>query len=76
MKTNELSAKKVRCSEGFCKKEVLKDFAKLTGKHLYQSSFLNKVDCFCLKFNPCLVSVLSIDIALIFIIDNTVKLLI
>ena len=58
MKTNELSAKKVRCSErfeNFFKKEVLKDFAKLTGKHLYQSSFLNKVDCFCLKFNPCLV---------------------
>ena len=55
MKTNELSAKKVRCSEVFCKKQVLKDFAKLTGKHLYQSSFLNKVDCFCLKFNPCLV---------------------
>ena len=55
MKMNQLSAKEVRCSEVFRRKDVLKDFAKLTGKHLYQSSFLNKVDCICLTFNPCLV---------------------
>ena len=27
----------------FCKKDVLKNFAKFTGKHLYQCLFLNKV---------------------------------
>ena len=27
----------------FCKKRVLRNFAKFTGKHLYQSLFLNKV---------------------------------
>ena len=27
----------------FCKKDVLKNFAKFTGKHLYESLFLNKV---------------------------------
>ena len=26
----------------FCKKDVLKDFAKFTGKHLFQNLFLNK----------------------------------
>ena len=44
--------------EVFCKKVVLKNFAKFTGKHLCQSLFFNKVadlrpatppsDCFCL----------------------------
>ena len=29
--------------EVFCKKGVLRNFAKLTGKHLYQSPFFNKV---------------------------------
>ena len=29
--------------EVFCKKDVLRNFAKLTGKHLCQSLFLNKV---------------------------------
>ena len=32
--------------EVFCKKIVLKTFAKFTGKHLYQSFLFNKVDCF------------------------------
>ena len=31
------------CPEVFCKKGVLKNFAKLTGKHQCQSLFLNKV---------------------------------
>ena len=30
-------------SEGFCKKGVLRIFAKFTGKHLYQSVFFNKI---------------------------------
>ena len=30
-------------SEEFCKKGVLKNFAKFTGKHLCQSLFFNKV---------------------------------
>ena len=29
--------------EMFCKKDVLKHFTKFTGKHLFQSLFLNKV---------------------------------
>ena len=29
--------------EVFCKKDVLKNFAKFTGKHLWQSAFFNKV---------------------------------
>ena len=29
--------------EVFCKKGALRNFAKFTGKHLYQSLFLNKV---------------------------------
>ena len=29
--------------EVFCKKDVLKNFAKFTGKHLRQSLFFNKV---------------------------------
>ena len=29
--------------EVFCKNGVLRNFAKFTGKHLYQSLFLNKV---------------------------------
>ena len=29
--------------EGFCKKGVLRNFVKFTGKHLCQSLFLNKV---------------------------------
>ena len=31
------------CSEVFCRKGALKDFAKFTGKHLYQSLLFNKV---------------------------------
>ena len=31
------------CSEVFCKKGVLRNFAKFTGKHPYQSLFFNKV---------------------------------
>ena len=31
------------CPEVFCKKGVLRNFANFTGKHLYQSLFLNKV---------------------------------
>ena len=31
------------CPEAFCKKGVLRNFAKFTGKHLCQSLFLNKV---------------------------------
>ena len=31
------------CSEVFCKKRVLKNFTKFTGKHLCQSLFFNKV---------------------------------
>ena len=31
------------CSEVFCKKGVLRNFAKFTGKHLCQSLFFNKV---------------------------------
>ena len=34
---------KEACLEVFCKKSVLKNFAKFTGKHLCQSLFLNKV---------------------------------
>ena len=30
------------CPEVFCKKGVLKNFAKFSGKHLCQSLFLNK----------------------------------
>ena len=29
--------------EVLCKKDVLRNFAKFTGKHLYQSLFFNKV---------------------------------
>ena len=32
-----------RKTEVFCKKGVLKNFAKFTGKHLYRSLFFNKV---------------------------------
>ena len=31
------------CPEVFCKKSVYRNFAKFTGKHLYQSLFFNKV---------------------------------
>ena len=34
------------CPDVFCKEEVLENFAKLKGKHLCQSLFLNKVACF------------------------------
>ena len=34
---------KSSCPEVFCKKGVLKNFAKFTGKHLCQSLFFNKV---------------------------------
>ena len=36
--------------EVFCKKDVLGNFAKFTGKHLYQSLFLNKVAGLCQSF--------------------------
>ena len=32
-----------KCPEVFCKKGVLRNFTKVTGKHLYQSPFFNKV---------------------------------
>ena len=38
MSLNRSSRKEV-----FCKKGVLRNFAKFTGKHLYQSLFFNKV---------------------------------
>ena len=38
LKVNRSSRPKV-----FCKKDVLKNFAKFTGKHVCQSLFLNKV---------------------------------
>ena len=56
------------CPEVFCEKGVLRNFAKLTGKHLCQSLFLNKVaglslfsqntsgGCFCRTFFTCLCS--------------------
>ena len=31
------------CPEVFCKKDVLRNFAKFTGKHLCQSLYFNKV---------------------------------
>ena len=34
---------KISCPEVFCKKAVLRNFAKFTGNHLRQSVFLNKV---------------------------------
>ena len=43
------TVKKAQCNyrssrpEVFCKKGVLKNFTKFTGKHLYQSLFFNKV---------------------------------
>ena len=49
----------------FCKKGVLRNFAKLTGKHLYQSLFFNKVaglwqtEIFCIIFYPHLYSKIS-----------------
>ena len=30
------------CPEGFCKKDVLRNFTKFAGKHLSQSLFFNK----------------------------------
>ena len=33
----------LNCPEVFCKKGVLRNFAKCTGKHLCQSLFFNKV---------------------------------
>ena len=43
--TKNAIPEKVRVSrwETFCKKGVLKNFAKFTGKHLYRSLFFNKV---------------------------------
>ena len=31
------------CPDVFCKRGILRNFTKFTGKHLYQSLFLNKV---------------------------------
>ena len=33
--------------EVFCKKGVLKNVTKFTGKHMCQNLFFNKVGCFC-----------------------------
>ena len=46
MKKNKKKKKKIRRSrqEVFCKKGVLRNFEKLTGKHLCQSLFSNKVE--------------------------------
>ena len=38
-----MSGKRSSRPEVFCKKSVLRNFAKFTGKHLYQSLFFNKV---------------------------------
>ena len=38
-----VSTSRNSCPEVFCKKGVLRNIAKLTGKHLYQSLFFNKV---------------------------------
>ena len=38
-----MSGKRSSRPEVFCKKGVLRNFAKLTGKHLYQSLFFNEV---------------------------------
>ena len=51
--------------EVFCKKGVLRNFAKLIGKHLCQSLFLNKVaacfpGCFCMSFLLCSASLLKV----------------
>ena len=40
---NESALKRSRHPEVFCKKGVLRNFAKFTGKHLCQSLFFNKV---------------------------------
>ena len=39
------------CPEVFCKKDVLRNFAKFTGKHLYQNSFLIKLQPRCFPVN-------------------------
>ena len=38
-----VSTSRNSCPEVFCKKGVLRNIAKLAGKHLYQSLFFNKV---------------------------------
>ena len=49
--------------EVFCKKGVLRNFAKLTGKHLRQSLFFNKLagqrETLVQVFNPCTQSAIS-----------------
>ena len=43
MVVSKLSLARSRRPEVFCKKDVLRNFAKFTGKHLCQSLFFNKV---------------------------------
>ena len=40
-----IASKQKNSPEEFCKKGVLRNFTKLTGKHLCQSLFFNKVAC-------------------------------
>ena len=42
-KTCQLKFGRSNRPEAFCKKGVLKNFIKFTGKHLFQSLFFNKV---------------------------------
>ena len=41
--TSALGNTRRTCQEVFCRKGVLRNFAKSTGEHLYQSLFFNKV---------------------------------
>ena len=45
MFSTSFSVVRSRRWEVFCKKGVLRNFAKFTGKHLCQSLFFNKVEC-------------------------------
>ena len=45
------AANRSSCPEVFCKKVVLRNFAKFTGKHLCQSVFFNKVAGLGLQLN-------------------------
>ena len=54
MKASNINFEKKRfggiCPEVFYKKDVLKDFVKLTGKHLYWSLFLKKIPDILIKY--------------------------
>ena len=43
MESNDIGLYQKQSPEVFCKKGVLKNFAKFTGKNLYQSLFFNKI---------------------------------